>query len=224
MLNLFFLCTIFSHSILAVYQTGQSLLTLKKCPEEESKCTNLIPEIKVKDSQTCSNLCSYIDSLHSFNNNLRCKKAQWNEKTHHCHLQRRNRQRRNERKESPVFLVKKIKFYLPSYHHEPFDIVGITLSRSEYASTKLCKKLCHAIESCQAVNVVTSHQSGEFVCELLEDWNHFKHSHHCSSGQKCYFEHFHKVQTSPEVTTKVPMRPTHRDHIPDHFNFYNSYN
>ena len=224
MLNLLFLYSLFLHPILAVYQIGKSLLTPSSClPRDQSKCTNLIPEFKVKNSQTCSDLCSYIDSFHAFNNNLRCKKAHWNEKTHHCHLQRKNRQRkspRNERKESPVFQAIKIKFYLPSFQNKPIDIVGIPLSRSEHASTKICKKICHAIESCQAINLVTSHQTGEFHCELLEYWNRLQRSFPCSSGQKCYFEHFHKSRQ--EVATK--SRATKPDHVPDHFDFYISFN
>lgn len=225
MLNLLFIISLFSSAIFAVYQNGKSLLTHKSCSSRDqqiSKCTNLIPEFKVKDSQTCSNLCQYIDSFHAFNNNLRCKKAHWNEKTHHCHLQRRNRQKRNERKEISVFQTKKIKFYLPSYQNKPVDVVGIPLSRSEHASKKLCKKICHEIESCQAMNLVTIQRTGEYLCELLEDWNRSQHSYHCLSGQECHFEYFHKVQSKSEATTESRNEGTIDIYVSD--NFYNSFN
>jgi len=225
MLNLLFIISLFSTGILAVYQNGKSLLTHKSCSSRDQqipKYTNLIPEFKVKDSQTCSNLCHYIDRFHAFNNNFRCKKAHWNEKTHHCHLQRRNRQKRNERKEISVFQTRKIKFYLSSCQNEPIDIVGILLSSSEHASKKLCQKICHEVESCRAFNLVTIHRTGEYLCELLEDWNRSQPSCQCPSGQECHFEYFHKVQSKSEEITESHNKGTIHIHLPDFF--YNSFN
>ena len=223
MLNLLFIIALFSNAILAVYHHGKSLLPHKNCsPRDQHKCTNLIPEFKVKDSQTCSNLCQYIDSFHTFDKNFRCKKSHWNEKTHHCHLQRRNRQKLTERKEISVFQTRKIKFYLPSYQNDPIDIVGIPLSTSEHASENLCKKICHEVESCQAVNLVTIPRTGEFLCQLLKDWNRMEHSYPCLASLKCHFEHFRKVQSKSEVTTENLNQATRHIHVPDLFyKFFN---